>query len=162
MPECPKCGTSLTIVSAAEPADSSDFERFWECWPNRVGKKAAQKAYEKAVKGSPGRSKAIMAAIARQKAWKGRLAALEVFVPDWPNPATWLTGERWLDEPPASLTAMPGPEPSEDTFCERLKRLTDEQLKEGHAKAAATAKRMPGYSGLQADYRAEMDRRGLA
>jgi hypothetical protein len=66
------------------------FDRFWESYPRKVGKLAAQKAYEKAR---------------RQASAEQLMAGLELYrehLPDdvqyIPHAATWLNQGRWLDE----------------------------------------------------------------
>ena len=73
----------------------SSFDRFWAAYPNKVGKDAARKAWDKA-KGKP-KIDDLLAILDRQKTW-----------PKWrnengryiPNPSTWLNQGRWNDEPP--------------------------------------------------------------
>lgn len=73
----------------------SSFDRFWAAYPNKVGKDAARKAWEKA-KGKP-KIDEMLAILDRQKTW-----------PKWrndngryiPNPSTWINQGRWNDEPP--------------------------------------------------------------
>lgn len=73
----------------------SSFDRFWAAYPNKVGKDAARKAWEKA-KGKP-KIDDLLAILDRQKTW-----------PKWrndngryiPNPSTWINQGRWNDEPP--------------------------------------------------------------
>lgn len=70
-----------------------DFEVWWAAYPRRVGKDAARKAYAAAVKrGAP--PLVLLEAVRRQR-WN----------PDpryQPNPATWLNGGRWQDDPDAA------------------------------------------------------------
>jgi len=72
-----------------------EFEAFWKLYPRRVSKGQAAKAYAAALKktGAP----AILAAITAQVP---KLTAVSdpKFIP---MPATWLNGERWLDEAPS-------------------------------------------------------------
>jgi len=65
-----------------------DFEAFWSAYPRKVGKGQAKRAFGAAIR------KTTIGAI---------LAALETaqFSADpryQPHPATWLNGDRWLDE----------------------------------------------------------------
>ena len=65
------------------------FEKFWSMFPNKVGKAAASKAFEKSI------SKVDLETM---------LAALDRYVHKtddrpWCNPATWLNQERWADQP---------------------------------------------------------------
>lgn len=77
------------------PTVPPSFDRFWAAYPNKVGKDAARKAWEKA-KGKP-KIDELLAILDRQKTW-----------PKWrndngryiPNPSTWINQGRWNDEPP--------------------------------------------------------------
>lgn len=74
------------------PTAPDDFAFFWEAYPKKTGKKAAQKAWGVAGKdGLPG-IEAVLKAVLEQvksKAW-----ADKQFIP---NPATWLNQGRWDD-----------------------------------------------------------------
>lgn len=74
------------------------FDEFWKAYPNRKGKGAAAKKYEKIDADT---HKQILLAIEAQK--KYRLAARTTgeFMPDWCMPITWLNQQRWLDEIPS-------------------------------------------------------------
>ena len=75
------------------------FDEFWQRYPRKEAKKAARKAWTKAVKVAPVYE--IMAGLDRyiekKPAWK-----------DWMHPATFLNGERWSDE----YERAPEPKPS--------------------------------------------------
>lgn len=71
----------------------TDFDRFWEEYPKKVGKKEAKKAFGRAKKTTDAETM-IRAVIAQKSSgqWKrdnGRYI---------PNPATWLNQGRWDDE----------------------------------------------------------------
>jgi len=89
--------TVTQLVTEASPQPSlnrqesllgeSDFDAFWKAYPKKVGKGAAVKAYDKALKGTP--HDIIM-------------EGLERYDPDPDyicNPATWLDEMRYFDEP---------------------------------------------------------------
>jgi hypothetical protein len=68
------------------------FDAFWKAYPKKVGKQAAEKAYQK-IKNAP--IDTILNAIEAQKKsdqWKKQNGQ---FIP---NPATWLNQGRWEDE----------------------------------------------------------------
>lgn len=65
----------------------SDFDAFWKAYPKKVGKGAAVKAYEKALKGTP--HDIIMEGLERYDPDPGYIC----------NPATWLNEQRYFDEP---------------------------------------------------------------
>jgi hypothetical protein len=72
------------------------FSAFWDAYPRRVAKKAAQKAWAK-LKLSPAEQQTILDALE----WQTRSA-------EWthhdgryiPYPSSYLTGGRWEDAPP--------------------------------------------------------------
>jgi len=68
------------------------FDEFWEMWPNKVGKPAARKSFERIAKQPDFDQQAILLGIERYRCDKP---------PDrpWLNPATFLNQERWLDQP---------------------------------------------------------------
>ena len=71
----------------------SDFEKFWSEYPKKVGKLDAQKAWKK--NSSPGIDK-ILEAISQQRASPQWTKDGGKFIP---NPATWINGGRWDDQP---------------------------------------------------------------
>jgi len=100
---------SVNHQHAADAGDKARpdtlFDQFWQVWPNKAGRKAALKAWQ--------RIRPDAALLARM------LAALAQAVssPQWtqaggryiPLPATWLNGARWEDEPQGSQTAHGSP-----------------------------------------------------
>jgi hypothetical protein len=78
--------------------DPNEFAIFWAEWPNKVGKPAAVKALAAARKrGTP--FDVIMA---------GVMAYIRDKPPDrsWMNPATFLNGNRWEDQPARTGTLL--------------------------------------------------------
>lgn len=82
--------SQLTLVTESDGGDTFSF--FWLCYPRKVGKAAAAKAWDKAVKRA---TPAVIQAGARRLATDPNLPELQ-FVP---HPATWLNRDGWLDEP---------------------------------------------------------------
>lgn len=91
------------IVGANAPttrarARDGRFDAFWAAYPKKVGKVAAQKAFDK-IRPSNELFSQMLTAIKQQRA-----------SPQWtrdngqyiPNPATWLNQGRWDDEPTAA------------------------------------------------------------
>lgn len=78
---------------AAAPILGDKFDLFWSAYPKKKSKGAARKAWAKLKIGGTLFAQ-IMTALDAQRTW-----------PEWtdiafvPHPATWLNGERWLDEP---------------------------------------------------------------
>lgn len=86
-------------ASVAHPAPRgfpAGFEEFWAAYPNKVGKKAAAKAFPAALKsiGGPAPLAVILEGLARavvSRRWNDPTYTK-------PNPATWLNQGRWEDE----------------------------------------------------------------
>lgn len=76
---------------------SDGFAAFWQAYPRKVGKGQAEKAYAKALKAAD--HETIMAACQRYAA--ERAGQDQQYTR---NPATWLNGQGWLDEPAAPQT----------------------------------------------------------
>jgi hypothetical protein len=87
-------GIVLPAANGRRPASPAGFDEFWTIYPRKVGKKAAQKAWIKAIRDEPD----IMAIIAaaRRYAADPRRAADPEFTA---HPATWLNAGRYDDEP---------------------------------------------------------------
>lgn len=85
--------SSKNSLSARDFGDwPQDFKAvFWEAWPNRVGKQLAMRSLEKV------RSRGISFAVV--------MAGVDRYIRDkpsdrsWMNPATFLNGDRWEDQP---------------------------------------------------------------
>lgn len=89
-----------TPSSPAKP--SMEFDRFWAEYPRKVGKQAAIKAYDKALKITS--QEQILQGI---KLLRTETAGKEVnFIP---HPATWLNDGRWDDEPSQTKPAANSP-----------------------------------------------------
>ena len=71
---------------------AGEFARFWDIYPRRVGKLAAEKAYRKARDRAT--ADQILAGVERYIEGKPAYA-------DYCHPSTWLNQGRWLDELPA-------------------------------------------------------------
>lgn len=106
-------GERLTVVSLpeepeAEPVLETPFARFWQEYPRKIGKGAAEKAWKK-IKPSKDLGCRIMNAVIaarRSHEWTkdgGRYI---------PNPATWLNQQRWEDElrPAAAMAIKDNPQ----------------------------------------------------
>lgn len=85
-PYSPPTRGALVVVAVYSP----DFERFWEAYPNKVGKKAAWRAWQKANDRPP--IEEILQAVSRaQRSVQWQRGYI-------PNPATWINQGRWLDD----------------------------------------------------------------
>jgi len=82
-------------ITVNEPSLSNtsknQFDDFWQQYPRRVGKGSARKQFEKALKLVP--FDELMAGLVRLNA---NLPSDPKFIP---HPSTWLSQERWTDEP---------------------------------------------------------------
>jgi hypothetical protein len=79
-------------IPAVEQVDW--FDRFWMAYPRKVGKPAARRAFQTAMKKSP--LVEIGDGLRRWQAyWTWRNAPQFI-----PHPSTWLNQERWNDDPP--------------------------------------------------------------
>lgn len=67
-----------------------EFEAWYARYPHKVGRGQAERAFSKAI---------------REASMETLVAGLEAYIRDkppdrdWCNPATWLNGKRWLDQP---------------------------------------------------------------
>jgi len=102
-PSEPRCST-FTAEPISEPITSlverepSEFDQFWEIFPNKVGKRAAEKSFDAARK---------------RVSFADLMGGLVSYVNKsddrhWCNPTTWLNQDRWLDRP-AQQPARAGP-----------------------------------------------------
>jgi hypothetical protein len=78
---------------ASKPALSPSFAAFWQAYPSKTGKGAAERAWAR-VSPDAELLATILQAVAAQKTWR---QWVEGFVP---NPATWINQRRWEDERP--------------------------------------------------------------
>lgn len=87
----------------AKCAKPNGFARFWEAYPNKVGKAAAEAAYAKALKRitGPDPPSVLLAGVERAKASR---AWAEGFIP---HPTTWLRQGRWDDQPAEVIPLQP-------------------------------------------------------
>lgn len=69
----------------------TDFEEFWNHYPLRVGKLAAQREYEKVRKVHGATQAELLDGIDRYKRNKPAYA-------DWAHARTWLHQGRWMDQ----------------------------------------------------------------
>ena len=70
-------------------AYTKDFESFWELYPNKIGKKDAWRAWQKA-RDKPGIEELLTAVNEAMQSDRWQRGFI-------PNPATWLNQGRWAD-----------------------------------------------------------------
>lgn len=88
-------GTSNTPIPP-----QGDFDAFWSAYPRKVGKDAARKSYDRAMKKADHAT--VMSALL---AWVPAQAGKDAqYIP---HASTWLNGGRWQDEPEAATPAGP-------------------------------------------------------
>lgn len=85
--------------------DTTDFDKFWNAYPNKVSKKPAQAAWKK-IKVTPEVLEAMLRALEIQKGSSRWTKDKGQFVP---NPATWLNAEKWEDETECNVKVKPIP-----------------------------------------------------
>lgn len=88
------------------------FDEFWEKWPRKVDKPAAQRAWKKAVKKIPAQRLVELTAAYASHPYLPEKAFI-------PNPATWLNGERWNDDPPPPRDNVSQLQPKTDPYAGR-------------------------------------------
>lgn len=95
------------------------FEAFWGCYPRRVAKGAARKAFDKAIKKAT--LEQMINAIAEYVAKKPEKI-------DFKHPATWLNGECWDDEwePPQVKAPFTRQETREEYIARSIARNNDD------------------------------------
>jgi hypothetical protein len=71
------------------------FDKFWQAYPKKKGKGAAEKAFNNAKKLSDFNLDAIIMAIEKQKKSQDWKKDGGQFIP---HPSTWINQKRWLDE----------------------------------------------------------------
>lgn len=85
----PTSATSLEVKEVEAEQASGEFEEFWNIYPHKVGKKDAERSFEKAIK-----------TVDFTRIMAGLLAyAAKTDDRPWCNPATWLNQGRWDDQP---------------------------------------------------------------
>jgi hypothetical protein len=106
----PSSDAVSSLHSEGKESEKGEFEQFWSCYPKKVGKLEARKAFERA-KSRPAIA-VLVAAIhqaLRSPSWTKEQGQ---FIP---HPTTWLNQGRWDDQPlMASHAAIPPPPPKND------------------------------------------------
>jgi len=78
-----------------QPVNQKAFELFWLTYVLKVGKGAAVKAFDKAMRKVS--LEAILSALETQKSEREERERLGLWSPSWKHPATWLNQECWND-----------------------------------------------------------------
>ena len=112
-PPFPKTPSSIPPSPPKGGSVPTEFEKFWEVFPNRVGKSAAKRAFDTAR---------------RKVDFETLMAGLERYARKtddrpWCNPATWLNQGRWEDEPAAPGAAKPQSEQPQVDWLARVQHF---------------------------------------
>ena len=91
-----KSKSKPTVANAPRGERETCFDQFWEAYPAKVGKGDAIKAWKKITSLIPETLELILQALSWQRDCPAWLKDDGQFIP---NPATYLNGKRWLDEP---------------------------------------------------------------
>lgn len=94
--------TALETGNRTKVRQDFEFEAFWAKYPKRVGKKAAQKAFQNA-QNRPQIDDLLEAIDRAMKSEQWRKDGGQFI----PNPATWLNQGRWDDEPVQVVPVQP-------------------------------------------------------
>jgi hypothetical protein len=114
----PRLGKQTTIFALDNPQDMADvkpqkpearsqkenrsgdtFPEWYLAYPKHIGRGQAERAYRSALK----KADSEVLRVAVQKFAAASAGKDPQFIP---NPATWLNGERWLDEAPAEIARV--------------------------------------------------------
>lgn len=88
-----KARAALAKTKEDKEAAAARFERWWEVWPRKVAKKAAEAAFAR-IAPDDALTDVMIAAVRDQTAKDPRFRE-ERYTP---HPATWLNGEQWKNE----------------------------------------------------------------
>jgi len=107
-----------TTPSNFPSTGAREFAEFWSLFPNKVGKRDAEKVFASALQRAS--FEAIMTGLRRYVA--------KTDDRPWCNPATFLNQDRWADQPaapvpPRQSTAPPKPKTIGDVFREDAKQM---------------------------------------
>lgn len=89
IPPSPKPQSSNPPSPPKGGSSPADFDQFWTMFPNKVGKRDAEKAFAKAIQRAS--FEIITAGLSRY--------AAKTDDRPWCNPSTWLNQDRWDDAP---------------------------------------------------------------
>jgi hypothetical protein len=109
-----KISSRKTATHPSADALGERFVRFWNAYPNKKGKSAAFKAWQK-LRPTDALTDIIIAAIEQQKTWQTWRKDSGQFVP---HPASWLNKGAWEDEPYAeTMVAYENRPPQRHSLC---------------------------------------------
>lgn len=106
-------------VVSSSPRGDALFDEFWKAYPNKVGKDAAHKAFDKR-KVTRELLDLMLKAVEEQKRLPQWMAENGKFIP---HPSTWLNEGRWMDE---GATVQSAPVKGRDP---ELRRIEEDRAK---------------------------------
>lgn len=113
-------GDDTTLLNRHEPSETDDaFERLWAAYPRKTAKGVARRSFDRVMRrSSPPAVDDLIAAVQRYAAQFGKGKTDLTFCA---HLATWLNGERWLDESVSSASSQPTARPdAEVSMCESM------------------------------------------
>lgn len=100
--------TRLSDIVSGPEGDDITFAYFYELYPRKVARGAAQKAWDKLNPNAELKKEIKLSLLLQmrsrrqQEDFNSKLhESKQKHIPDWPHPATWLNGARWADELPS-------------------------------------------------------------
>ena len=130
---------SLEELSKKNLDINSEFEIFWNVYPRKVAKKAAEAAFAKAIKHTP--FALILSGAGRYAKDPNRLDAFTA------HPATWLNAHRWLDDALPERIKTPEEKKADELRASKEKELREREESrkyfEEQERLAANAVPMP-------------------
>lgn len=102
-PQTPLTPTPTPPDITTRAKGPSGFADFWDLYPSKVAKRAAEKAYVQALKRikGPDPPSVLLAGVVRARSSRKWLDGII------PNPATWLNQDRWEDQPAEIVNLQP-------------------------------------------------------
>jgi hypothetical protein len=127
------------IQKVSRLAKPNGFSRFWEAYPNKVGKRAAEAAYDRALKriSGPDPPGSILAGLDRANSSRKWREEPEFI----PHPTTWLNQDRWDDQPTEPQQPR---QAHERPHTDQRQAARSEALRSHHAGAMAALNRRIG------------------
>lgn len=110
-------GTSIGVRSDSAMSDSyllnrqessntdNDFERLWKCYPRKTAKGVARRSFDRVMKRTD--APTVDALVTAVERYAAQFTSGKTDMKFCAHLATWLNGERWLDETTSSNTAKP-------------------------------------------------------
>ena len=86
-----------TYLNRHEPSDTeSEFERLWKCYPRKTAKGVARRSFERVMKRSD--APTVDALVSAVERYAAQFTSGKTDMKFCAHLATWLNGERWLDD----------------------------------------------------------------